>query len=177
MITKNKTHGRFWSLLKETPGYDPSYKEEMKSGLVEHYTNGRTTSLNMMFEKYPEEYERMIYEMKRDRFQSPQAKKQYDPEANIWRKRAIAAVCGWLDRQDFIFANSQEKIRYALSVCCRAANCKDFNAIPTTRLSELYNAFRKRNNVFDNIEAVEQAILMLSLDQTINQVKKDHNLL
>ena len=176
MITKNKTHGRFWSLLKETPGYDARYKEEMKSGLVEHYSNGNTSSLSDLYERFPENYERMIYEMKLDRFQSPQAKRMYDPEADIWRKRVLASICNWLARQSVTFPDSHACIRYAQSVACRAANCRSFNKIPVTRLAELYNAFLKRNSVLNNIGAVEQTVLMLSLDQALEQIKKEHNL-
>ena len=28
------SHALFWALLKETPGYDPRYKEVIKEGLV-----------------------------------------------------------------------------------------------------------------------------------------------
>jgi hypothetical protein len=176
MITKNKTHGRFWSLLKETPGYDARYKEEMKSGLVEHYSNGKTASLSDLYERFPESYERMIYEMKLDRFQSPQAKRMYDPEADSWRKRVLAAICSWLSNQSVVFEDSHARISYAQSVACRAANCRSFNKISVTRLAELYNAFLKRKAVIDNVTAVEQSVLMLSLDQLIDQIKKEHNL-
>ena len=30
--TKKHSHALFWTLLKETPGYDPCYKEVIKEG-------------------------------------------------------------------------------------------------------------------------------------------------
>jgi len=176
MTTKNKTHGGFWSLLKETPGFDPKYREEIKSGVVNHYTNGRTSSLSEMYEKYPESYERMIYEMKLERFQSPQAKSKYDPQSDIWRKRVLASICNWLDRQDMIFEDSRSKLTYARGVACRAANCGEFNKIPVSRLEELYNAFIKKNRVSNNIEIEEQTLLALSLELALEKIKMNHNL-
>ncbi len=62
--TKKHSHALFWTLLKETPGYDPCYKEVIKEGIVHEHSGGRTTSLNEMYENYPSEYSRMIDAMK-----------------------------------------------------------------------------------------------------------------
>ena len=58
------SHALFWALLKETPGYDPRYKEVIKEGLVYEHSGGRTTSLSEMYTKFPAQYSRMIDAMK-----------------------------------------------------------------------------------------------------------------
>lgn len=176
METKNKTHGKFWTLLRQTAGYNPAYKEEIKSGVVSHYSNGRTSSLSELYDKYPECYERMIYEMKLESFQSPQSKSKYDPESDIWRKRVIASICNWLDRNSVYFEDTRAKTTYAKGVACRAANCGNFNKISVSRLEEIYNTFLKKNRVNVNIELEEQSLLALNLDRALQQIKHDHNL-
>ena len=121
------SHALFWTLLKEVPGYDPRYKDVIKEGLVHEHSGGRTTSLSEMYARYPKEYSLMIEAMKG----TPQQKKaRYEDSANLARRRVI-----------------QTKIRYVMGIACRAANCGNFNAIPESRLSAIYNLYRKRNSV------------------------------
>ena len=71
METKKKkpAHALFWSLLRETEGYNEAYKEVMKEGIVHRYSGGRTMSLSEMYRLYPAEYSRMIDAMKGDSLQ------------------------------------------------------------------------------------------------------------
>lgn len=168
MTTTNKTHGRFFSLLKQTPGYVSKYREQMKEALVEHYSAGKTSSLSELYDKYPSAYERMIYNMKKERMVSPQAKRVYNPEADIWRKRVIASICSWVDKNGI---STNDKVSYAISMACRAANCSDFNRIPQTRLAEIYNAFLRSNEVADSVRTQQDIDLLLSLDDVIKGIK------
>ena len=143
--TKSKpTHALFWSLLKETPGYQEAYKEVIKEGIVHEYSGGRTTSLSEMYRKYPAEYSEMVEAMKGD---SHRRQMRYEAGRDRAAKRVIAAICKWLDRQGYRFGSREEKIRYVLSVACRAANCPDFNRIPESRLTAIYNLFCRKNSV------------------------------
>lgn len=170
MKTANKTHGRFYSLLKQTPGYESRLRNQMKEALVEHYSDGKTISLTEMYEKYPESYEKMIYSMKKQRLVSPQAKRVYDPESEIWRRRVIAAICSWVDSSGI---STTDKVAYAKSVACRAANCNDFNRISQVRLTELYNAFIKKAGTAREAATHQEIEFYLSLDEAVYQIKKN----
>ena len=138
------SHALFRTLLKEVPGYDPRYKDVIKEGLVHEHSGGRTTSLSEMYARYPKEYSLMIEAMKG----TPQQKKaRYEDSANLARRRVIAAICQWVDKLGYTFESDQTKIRYVMGIACRAANCGNFNAIPESRLSAIYNLYRKRNSV------------------------------
>lgn len=168
MTTANKTHGRFFALLKQTPGFVSKYRDQMKEALVEHYSDNKTSSLSEMYAKYPEAYERMIYNMKKERMVSPQAKRIYDPEANMWRKRVIAAICAWMDQNDIVVT---DKVKYAISMACRAANCSNFNRIPQIRLAEIYNAFLKKKTAAAGAKLEQDIELMLHIDSAMADIK------
>lgn len=170
MKTANKTHGRFFSLLKQTPGYESRLRNQLKDALVEHYSGGKTTSLTQMYERYPDAYEQMIYSMKKQRLVSPQAKRVYDPEAQIWRRRVIAAVCSWIDSNGI---DTTDKVEYAKSLACRAANCNDFNRISQVRLAELYNAFVKKAGTAREAVKQQDIEFLLSVDEAVDQIKKN----
>ena len=143
--TKNKpTHALFWSLLKETPGYREAYKEVIKEGIVHQYSGGRTSSLSDMYRKYPAEYSEMLEAMKGN---GDQRQMRYEAGRDRAAKRLIAAIATWLDKQGYQFGSREEKIRYCRSVACRAANCPDFNRIPESRLTAIYNLFCRKNSV------------------------------
>lgn len=138
------SHALFWTLLKEVPGYDPQYKEVIKEGLVHQYSGGRTQSLSEMYSKYPREYSLMIEEMKG----TPEQKKtRYEDSLDKMKKRVIAAICQYVDKLGYTFPTPAHKIRYVIGIACRAANCSNFNAIPESRLSAIYNLYCKRNSV------------------------------
>ena len=56
-------------------------------------------------------------------------------------------ISKWLDKQGCRFRSREEKIRYVLSIACRAANCGNFNAIPESKLTAIYNLFCRKNSV------------------------------
>ena len=138
------SHALFWTLLKEVPGYDPHYKDVIKEGIVHEHSRGRTTSLSEMYAKYPREYSLMIEAMKG----TPQQKKtRYDRQENHARRRVIAAISKWVDKLGYSFESREAKVRYVIGIACRAANCGNFNAIPESRLTAIYNLYCKRNSV------------------------------
>lgn len=57
-------------------------------------------------------------------------------DLNIWRKRLIAAIGGWLT-----MTGKQGGLEMIKAIACRAAQKDDFNAIPKGQLVSLYNAF------------------------------------
>lgn len=141
---RSPSHALFWTLLKEVPGYNPQYKDVIKEGLVHEHSGGRTTSLSEMYAKYPREYSLMIESMKGT---SEQRKNRYEDSANLTRRRVIAAICQYVDKLGYKFESDTHKIHYVIGIACRAANCGNFNAIPESRLSAIYNLYCKRNEV------------------------------
>lgn len=144
VLKKKRTHAIFWRLLREVPNYNEAFKDDIKSGVVMQYSQGRTASLSEMWQKYPAEYSRMIDALKGD---SQRKQMRYMDDADISRKRVIAAICGYLDKVNVKFATRDEKVRYAISVACRSANCASFNKIPLSKLDALYQMFRKKQEV------------------------------
>jgi hypothetical protein len=143
---KNASHALFWTLLKETPGYDERYKEVIKEGVVDQYSGGQTQSLSEMYAKYPAAYCAMIESLKA-KLSADRRKMRYEDALDKMKKRVIAAICQYVDKLGYTFPTPADKIRYVIGIACRAANCGNFNAIPESRLSAIYNLYCKRNSV------------------------------
>jgi len=146
MATQNKyrTFGLFWSLLKQLPDYDAKFRDTIKEGIVCQYTNGKTSSLSDMYNRFPREYARMIEDMKGD---AAARRERYEERQDVSRKRVIAAICTWIDRLGYKFPTKNDKIRYAKTIACRAANCSNFNEITDSRLIAIYNLYCQKNRV------------------------------
>lgn len=138
------THANFWRLIKNVPGYTEQYKDVIKEGIVGQYSKGKTCSLSEMYQKYPAEYSLMIEGMKGNTYAKWEA---YDVARDQTAKRVLAAICTWLDKLNYVFASGSEKIQYAKSVACRAANCPVFNKIPLSRMDAIYNLYCNKNKV------------------------------
>lgn len=68
-------------------------------------------------------------------------------ELDIWRKRLIASVGGWLKA-----LNRDGDIRLIKAIACRASERKSFNDIPLDRLRSLYNAFSNKQKDLNTVE-------------------------
>ena len=157
--SKENPHTLFYRLLSQMPGtFD---RESMKEVLVEDASGGRTTSLSELYQKYPQAYSEMIERMKKLVGWSDSDAKADEMDRS--RKRVIAAICHFLDERGMTFATARDKVAYAISVACRAANCASFNQIPATRLGGIYSAFSKRN------AASVEATLYRSLIENISK--------
>lgn len=148
---KKHSHALFWTLLKQIPGYNEAYKEVIKEGIVSEASKGKTESLSELYEKYPREYSLMIEKLKGDYYRK---QARYEDSRDKAAKRVIAAICAYVDKLGYKFVSREAKIRYVMKIACRAANCWNFNAIPESRLSAIYNLYCKRNsvNIYGNPE-------------------------
>ena len=72
-------------------------------------------------------------------------------DLNVWRKRLIAAIGGWLR-----MTGRQDGLEMIKGIACRAAQKDDFNAIPKQQLVSLYNAFLQRQKDFKTVKTIEQ---------------------
>lgn len=140
----NKSHGLFFTLIKQIAGYKDAYRDVIKEGLVMQYSDNRTSSLSEMYTRYPAEYCRMIEELKHN---AAAKDKLRNDEADKARKRVIAVISAWLDKMGYKFEGKDHRMSFIKRVACRAASCNDFNLIPLSRLTAIYSLFRRKNEV------------------------------
>lgn len=62
-----------------------------------------------------------------------------DPDADMWRKRCMAAIGAWLR-----VVNKTEGADAIKGIACRATGYESFNKIPTSRLRDTYYEFTKK---------------------------------
>lgn len=130
MKTKNHTH--FFALLKLM-----GISNDDRRDFILDYSDGLTGSLSELAESYPGMYKKMITDM---RYMVRQIQSNGDDKL---RKRVIAAIGGYLQ-----LTGQDADIRYIKAIACRATGYESFNAIPTERLRNVYNAFVKQQNDF-----------------------------
>ncbi|MDE5575500.1 MAG: hypothetical protein K2I87_07295 [Bacteroidales bacterium] len=70
-------------------------------------------------------------------------------DLNVWRKRLIAAIGGWLR-----MTGRQDGLEIIKGIACRAAKKDDFNAIPKQQLVSLYNAFLQRQKDLKTVKTI-----------------------
>jgi len=70
-------------------------------------------------------------------------------EIDLWRKRVMAAIGGWL-RVMSVESNAG-KIK---AIACRASSFENFNDIPRERLNNLYYAFLKKQKDFKRVNSI-----------------------
>lgn len=155
-VSKRTPHTLFWSLIRNVSGYQDKYKDVIKEGLVSHYSGGQTCSLSEMYQKYPDRYSLMIEAMKGD---SVERQSRYEKERDKAAKRVIAAICSWIDKLGYKFDSPTDKVRYAMAIACRAANCRNFNKIPESRLTAIYSLYCKKNSIDINGDPILDYII------------------
>lgn len=131
---KTKTanpHKWLFAHLQTVRGYDNI--DEARKALVFDYSDGKTESLSVLYEKYPRQYKRMRNDL------GSGHKKVTDPQDTA-RKRLIAAIFGNLEQRGIA-----ADMAYVKGVACRAAKVDRFNDIPLNDLKNLYNRFKNKN--------------------------------
>jgi hypothetical protein len=125
-MTRN--YRKFYLLLKQLPGAE-------KEALVRQFTEGRTESLGAM---HTHEYQLMLAMMegKVRTVNTPCA------EFDVWRKRVMASVGGWLTA-----CGTQHTADTIKSIAARAAQRTAFNDITLSELRALYYEFLNKQKV------------------------------
>ena len=77
-------------------------------------------------------------------------------ELDLWRKRLLAAVGGYLKAADVVADNEIVLIK---KVACIAAKKTEFNKIPLDRLKGLYNAFKNRESDIHTINKMTEQLI------------------
>lgn len=140
--------GKFYRLIRLMPGWQGD--EELKERLVWQFTDCRTNSLREMKRT---EYDRMVEYME-GVCGTGQTKIQkrtgyYGEEAELWRKRAIAAVFGFYRK-----IREEVTLEYVKGIICRAGGVTDINRIPSAKMREIYNAWLMKQRVKGNVDRV-----------------------
>lgn len=113
-----------------------SMQEDEKRALIRSY--GVESSKSLTEKQLSEACQVLAYELNK-RAQ----------EADIWRKRVIAAICCYIDST--AIAGVDNKIHYAKAIAVKASGAKSFNEIPCHKLQLLYNTFLKRNRLQEEV--------------------------
>lgn len=77
-------------------------------------------------------------------------------ELDLWRKRLLAAVGGYLKAADVVADNEIVLIK---KIACIAAKKTEFNQIPLDRLKGLYNAFKNRESDILTINKMTEQLI------------------
>lgn len=75
-------------------------------------------------------------------------------EMDVWRKRLIASIGGWLRAM-----NKVDNITLIKGVACRASGKKAFNRIPKEQLRSLYNTFLNKARDIQSVDDLTQVEL------------------
>lgn len=103
-------------------------KLDEKRAIVESY--GHTSSKDMSEDDLTAAIEKL----------KPIAARE-NAKADLWRKRVMAAVGGWLTR-----CKTESNAPKIKAIACRATGYRDFNLIPVARLRNVYNEFRNKQD-------------------------------
>ncbi len=139
--------GKFYRLLQLMPGEEEP--EELKEKLVWQFTGFRTNSLR---EIKRIEYERLIEYMEDVTAKQETERKRrgyYGDEAELWRRRAIAAVFGFYEK-----IKESVTLEYVKGVLCRAGKVTDINQIPPAKMREIYNSWLMKQRVKKSVDRV-----------------------
>lgn len=87
-------------------------------------------------------------------------------ETDTLRKRAIAAIGGWLR-----LTGNTENIEVIKGIACRATGYDNFNKIPTERLRNVYNTFLNKQRDHRAVQSVADGYIVniLSSRQTVQK--------
>lgn len=75
-------------------------------------------------------------------------------EADKWRKRLIAAIFGWCNA-----INYEVNMEGVKAIACRAAGYERFNAIPVSRLRDLYYGWIKKSRTRVSVADFKEQVL------------------
>ena len=80
------------------------------------------------------------------------------PDMNRLRKRAIAAIGGYLR-----LTGREESMDLIRGIACRATGYENFNQIPAERLRNIYSCFSNKQKDIQSVEHLTELLLMQQL--------------
>lgn len=124
----------FWTLLKQTPGYNEAYKDAIKASWVNKFSNGQTNSLTDLYNAYYPAYGRMISEMRAEI-------KEVADRQDKQRKRLIAAVFEFHRRKKY-----ECDMKKAIAVACKSCGVSKLNDATEQQVIAAIKRFADDNN-------------------------------
>jgi hypothetical protein len=125
-MTRN--YRKFYALLKRLPGAE-------KEALVMQFTDNRTDSLTAM---HTHEFQLMLA-MLEGKVRTQHVR---GDEFDLWRKRAMASIGGWLQN-----CGTSHTVDTIKAIACRAASRKAFNEITLSELRAIYYEFVNKQKI------------------------------
>ena len=140
---KNKvSHAAFWGLLKKMSQYNEAYKDDIKASWVREYSDGKTESLNELYDLSRSAYFSMINAMKTE-IQTTVDRNDKQ------RKKLFALIYQFCKHSGYKCDKEQAK-----KIACRACGVKRLNDASEQKLITAIKAFEK-----NEIEAKISSIL------------------
>jgi hypothetical protein len=148
-MTRN--YKKFYSLLKQLPGAE-------KEALVMQFTDNRTDSLAAM---HTHEFQLMLAMLE------GKVKTQHvrGDEFDLWRKRVMASIGGWLryltsnpSPQGEGSTTAQDNSERIKAIAGRAASRKAFNDITLSELRAIYYEFINKQKVAKRTKNLEHGL-------------------
>ncbi|MBS2100680.1 hypothetical protein [Carboxylicivirga linearis] len=134
MTVAKNVHAQFYNLLNKM-GIPQSDRRDF----LMDYTNGLTDSLSELYSKDPLMYFKMINDM-------AETVKKRTTDVDKWRKRVMASVGGYLK-----LMGRESNANLIKKIACRATGYDNFNAIPPSRLMNVYNTFLNKQQDFKQL--------------------------
>lgn len=133
-MTRN--YRKFYALLKRLPGAE-------KEDLVLQFTDGRTDSITEM---HTHEFQLMLAVME------GKTKTQHvrGDEFDLWRKRVMASIGGWLRA-----CGTEHTADTIKAIAARAAGRKGFNEVTLSELRAVYYEFLNKQKVAQRIKNLQ----------------------
>jgi hypothetical protein len=129
------SHRKFWGLLKKQSGYNEDYKEEIKASWVKAYSEGKTTSLTILYKTKKRQYNKMLKDMegmpdldRRDRM-------------NRQRRKLLALVYEFCKHKNLNCTKEQ-----ALLIANKACSVKSLNRASEQKLIAAIKAFENNES-------------------------------
>lgn len=132
--TKN-VHAQFYTLLNKM-----GIPQTDSRDFVMDYTDGNTSSLSELYNNDPLLYYKMINDM-------AEMVKKKETDTDKWRKRVMASVGGYLK-----LMGNESNANIIKSIACRSTGYDTFNAIPASRLMNVYNTFLNKQKDYKALD-------------------------
>ena len=133
-MTRN--YRKFYALLKQLPGAE-------KEALVLQFTDNRTDSLYAM---HNIEFQTMLAIMEGKLI----SKDMKADDFNMWRKRVMASIGGWLR-----LCRTEHTPELIKAIACRAAKKTNFNDITLSELRAIYAEFLNKQRAARNTKNLQ----------------------
>lgn len=144
-MTTTSKHAEFFLLLEKM-----GLPQKDRRDYIFDYTEGLTGSLSELYTKWPPLYREMLADMEKEA-------QKAESEMDIWRKRVMASIGGWLK-----LSRQTSNLQIIKAIACNSTGYDDFNKIPKQRLINIYNTFLDKQRDIKSVNKEVQQQLAYS---------------